>query len=163
MIYFCDTEFTDFTNPDLISFAIVGPDGDELYIELSDYERALSSAFVQQHVEPLLLGGEHRLDRTAAKAKVVSWLSERAPCTIVVDYGGDWWLLRELINQPIVGVDGLMLLGLAKTNAELDAFNEGVELYFINNQLPRHNALWDARSMLAGYAKLLQQRQQEQP
>ena len=39
MLVFLDTEFTDFTSPDLISIALVAEDGREFYAELDDYQR----------------------------------------------------------------------------------------------------------------------------
>ena len=54
MLVFLDTEFTDFTWPNLISLALVSEDGREFYAERTDYHRDDCSQFVRDNVQPLL-------------------------------------------------------------------------------------------------------------
>lgn len=56
MLLFLDTEFTDFTNPELISIGLVAEDGREFYAECSEFDRATCNAFVNTKVLPRLVG-----------------------------------------------------------------------------------------------------------
>jgi hypothetical protein len=50
MLVFLDTEFSDFTRPDLISLALVAEDGREFYAERTDYTATRCTEFVQNGV-----------------------------------------------------------------------------------------------------------------
>jgi hypothetical protein len=54
MLVFLDTEFSDFTRPDLISLALVAEDGREFYAERTDYTATRCTEFVRETVLPLL-------------------------------------------------------------------------------------------------------------
>ena len=55
MLIFCDTEFTDFIDCDLISIGLVAEDGkSEFYAERNDYESSWCNPFVQSAVLPQL-------------------------------------------------------------------------------------------------------------
>ncbi|WP_233201165.1 hypothetical protein, partial [Chromobacterium alticapitis] len=51
MLLFLDTEFTDFTERELISIGMVSEDGQhELYLEIQDFDRDKCNSFVRQVV-----------------------------------------------------------------------------------------------------------------
>lgn len=99
MFCFLDTEFTDFTNMDLISIGLVSEDGaHEFYREahhISDYR----SDFVNQIVMPLLDNNAKSHDLVALDLK--DWIDglPGSDVTIIVDYVGDWQLLDKLFAK----------------------------------------------------------------
>lgn len=145
MLVFIDTEFTDFSNKDLISLALVAQDGRELYAELSDYDRTLSSDFVRAVVEPLLgrTPGAVRGARAEVAQAVRAFLAGiDAPC-IAYDYPHDLVLLRELLGD--------MPAPLASSNVYRNLDETLIECYFAQHEVPVHHALHDARANRVAY------------
>lgn len=100
MYIFCDTEFTDFKNMDMISVGLITEDGQhEFYAELTDYNTKYSSDFVKQVVVPLLNPLKYGDERSVVKQRMCAWIDELpgANITFVVDYVGDWNLIKQLL------------------------------------------------------------------
>ena len=99
MLVFLDTEFTDFTSPDLISIALVAEDGREFYAELDDYQRDNCNDFVRKNVVPLLgrVPGA-TCNRAELTRRLRAWFdSLPEKTTIIYDFAGDWQLLSKAI------------------------------------------------------------------
>jgi hypothetical protein len=138
---YVDVEFTDFIDCDLISIALVADDGREFYGERSDYDDSTCSAFVREAVLPQL--GQHPgrvFTREALRVALLAWLDqfarepERFFC---VDYGGDWDLLVDLLDEVPDGWHA------QQVNALLDPAR--MEAYYREHG-GRHHALHDARA-----------------
>jgi hypothetical protein len=148
MFLFLDTEFTDFLNCHLISLALVAEDGDELYVELTDYPRQHVSTFVRDIVEPLLgtTPGAVVGERAAVREAVLQFLARHPGAVVACDYQGDWKLLLELLGAEcparLAGVNIYPLLDQQCMNR-----------YFERHQVPRHHALHDARANRHAYAQ----------
>jgi hypothetical protein len=149
MKLFLDTEFTDFTNPELISIGIVDENGREFYAERNDFPRELCSDFVRETVLPLL--GQYPPGIVGTKRSIShalsSWLREysESGMVICVDYQTDWDLFLDLL-------DGSSVLEFAQAQMiwkDLDL--ERIEAWWEETQLPRHMALYDARANKHGY------------
>src|SRR5512139_339576 len=100
MYIFCDTEFTDFRNMDMISVGLVTEDGQhEFYAELTDYRVEYQSDFVKQVVVPLLNPLKYGDERSVVRQRVCTWIDELpgTSVTFVVDYMGDWQLIKQLL------------------------------------------------------------------
>ena len=170
MKIFLDTEFTDFHNPELISIALVPEEGDSFYAEVSDYDRAKSSDFVKQNVEPLLTG-QNRMLLWRLGDKIAKYLYDiEESIEIVVDYVGDWYLLfdvlREFVPEHVICYRLDMLLedlankaafflnverGTDEYKGVFDkirsAYFKAYEEYFNDRSMKRHFALDDANAM----------------
>lgn len=102
MICFIDTEFTDFTNMDLISVGIVSEDGKhEFYRENTSHIASWRTPFVNQVVMPLLEGGSCAMSYQWIARDLIEWIDALpdSEVTFVVDYVGDWELMYKLLKQ----------------------------------------------------------------
>lgn len=107
MYIFIDTEFTDFTNMELISLGAVSEDGNhQFYVEITDHCADYRSDFVNQIVIPLLDTSKYGKSRAWAALDYKEWL-ESLPCeevVILVDYVGDYMLSAALLNYQELSV-----------------------------------------------------------
>lgn len=186
MILFLDTEFTDFTNPDLISFALVSETKVHvLYVEILDYVHENASDFVKQVVVPLLKPNQYGRKRYEAADNLARFLIDigEPKIDIAVDFGTDWTLLIELLDEAHPELKE-KLIGPNRT-IELTGYQQGP--FFIQVLLERgfnssdviskacqakddyeelwlnqskeliHHALHDAESMRYGWVKAFEQ------
>lgn len=102
MLLFLDTEFTDFTNVDLISIGLVSEDQKhEFYVEINDHVAEWRSQFVIDTVMPLLDLPTHGLSHNTASYDLVDWITSLPEKDILIacDYPGDWFLMNKLLLQ----------------------------------------------------------------
>lgn len=166
MLIFVDTEFTDFIDMQLISLGAVAEDGREFYVEISDYDKQASSAFVKSVVEPLLSG--NAVTSAQAGAKLYEWLEGlNTQAQLLIEYlPGDWDLAVELmgnelpkniIHEPELVTTGLynralmqcLTLGCHHERLFALAINKYKSQYleYFNFSRMQHHSLNDARSM----------------
>lgn len=149
MKLFLDTEFTDFTNPELISIGIVDERGREFYAERNDFPREMCSDFVRETVLPLL--GQYPAGLVVNKYQIVhallQWLEDYrdSGATICVDYITDWELFIDLMGKTsaMEFITGENIWG----NLDLPL----IERWWQETEYPRHMALYDARANRHGY------------
>lgn len=150
MRVFLDTEFTDFTDPRLISFGLAAEGGSEFYAELSDgWLSEHCSTFVREVVLPRLDRSNSSTVRTSeASAKLNKWLAALGKnVTLIYDAEVDWELLSRLLR--CIPEHGIQI------NATLlswpgFAMARHFELLLKENQhddAMRHHALCDARAL----------------
>lgn len=159
-----DSEWTDIApDADLLSIGFVALDNDtELYIELSDAEVHRSSDFVKQVVLPLF--GKHNpelMTRDQAAMRIAEWLDglregDRDRFIVLVsDSPRDWTHFLELFpaRNPMqqswaseFNAVGRLVSSMLDSGRQHQAFAEGQEAYFKNNE-GRHHALVDARAL----------------
>lgn len=142
MRFFLDTEFTHFIDLQLISLAIVGEDGRELYGEVTDFNRAACSDFVRAAVLQQLGQFPGRaMSFPQLSRDVLAWLYripvESGP-VLCYDYADDLALLLDLLDGPLPG-------GWAHENIGARLDRERQEAYFREHG-GRHHSLWDARA-----------------
>ncbi len=150
-VYF-DTEFTQFTQPDLISIGLVAADGREFYAVMKSIPLKQCSAFVREVVLPII---EHwpsaTLDRRELAQSLRQWFNEMAePCEVVCDFATDADLLIELIGGETD--HALRALNIARVTVlsvtQCEQIAEAFDRYFTEpRQWPRHHALEDARAL----------------
>ena len=149
MKLFCDTEFTDFIDCELISIGIVDENGREFYAEVTDFARERCSGFVVETVLPLL--GQYPdglvLNKYQTAHALMQWLEpyREGGATVCVDYQTDWDLFCDLLagSSVMEFVTGLMIW------PDLD--QQRIEDWWAETQFPRHMALYDARANRHGY------------
>ena len=148
MRVFLDTEFTDFSNPRLISAGLVAEDGREFYCELADgWASSHCTEFVLDAVLPLL-GGVEAMTREEAGARLVDWLASLGGnIAVVSDTETDWRLVTSLIwphANDDVGISEELLSwpGFAMARRHEDLLEE-----LLANEPARHHALVDARAL----------------
>lgn len=148
MRVFLDTEFTDFSNPRLISAGFVAEDGREFYCELADgWAISHCNEFVHHTVLPLL-GGVGAMTREDAGARLVDWLASLDDnITVVSDIDADWRLVMGLIwphPNDDVAITGALISypSFAMARRHEDLLRELLE-----NEPARHHALIDARAL----------------
>lgn len=148
-LVFFDTEFTDFEHADLISVALVGPDGHELYVAVTDFKRHLASDFVEEIVLPRLeLPGAVPVLATRSEAAqiVADFIQEIPDVVLVSDADVDGTLVRALLKKKRIGhlrfhlaQDLIKFTGAMRLISELDRI--------LDENPGRHNALIDARAL----------------
>ena len=148
MRVFMDTEFTDFSNPRLISVGLVAEDGQEFYCELADgWSREHCTEFVLDTVLPLL-GEGPLMAREVAGPRMLEWLASiDDTITVVSDTEIDWRLVMTLIwlhaNDDVdIAGELLSMPGFAMARRHEDVLEE-----LLANDPRRHHALVDARAL----------------
>lgn len=147
MLIFVDTEFTDFTNPELISIALVTEDGQhEFYAELPVSQHRCN-AFVIETVLPQLgkiNGAQCTVNELAERLH--RWLGQFADSSPVIcfDFDGDWRLFCHALDNDLPS-------WLQGKNVFTNLDPVAVQMYFIDNGLRDHHALHDARANRHAY------------
>ncbi len=146
LLLFFDTEFTDFTDMDLISIGIVSQDLHEFYAENSEYNKAWCNDFVKSEVLTKLQGGECAMPYGQLKENLQIWISdlleEYSSVLFIFDYSGDWFLLGDLLfDYPQKD----------KVKGQKDELEAGIELYFMHDRSNEHHALYDAKALFNGF------------
>lgn len=152
MRLFLDTEFTDFTNSELISIGLVDENGREFYAESTSFRREACSDFVNETVLPLL--GQYPAALVGTKQHIAyrleAWLEDYrdSGATICVDYQTDWDLFLDLLSElPKRSDMSFIKPEMIWTNLDL----QKIEQWWTETQFPRHMALYDARANRHGY------------
>jgi hypothetical protein len=161
MLVFIDTEFTNFTDMEMISIGLVSADkSKEFYMENANYNRHACSPFVKEIVIPLLTVN---LDVMQAKFKIEDALREwiesfNEPVEIVIDYLGDWEILIDLFgglgstSPTNMSKQPIFVQALVDFNEQAGAaYVKGCQQYFDETGQHPHHALSDAKSNLFGY------------
>ncbi len=153
---FFDTEFTTVkpgATPGLISIGCVAHDGREFYAELSDtWTVGECSPFVIDHVLPLL-DRQAMLKETDLSAKLKVWIESLGQGEVVLRTDApryDWPLVEHTFQ--FFGNWPRNLRRRCGTiyfeNEEMEAvFNQALESFWKTNEVRRHHALVDARSL----------------
>lgn len=165
MLVFLDTEFTDFTQVDLISVGMVADDGREFYAERTDYRRDDCNDWVVSNILPLLrkVPGAP-CDQPEFTQRLWAWFDALPePATLVFDSGRDWELLVQMLLRDghnalpaNVGEKGYLgdisrRYGFSDDAIETnEAFQTGSEQTY-TDEWPPHHALADARALRAGF------------
>lgn len=148
MRVFLDTEFTDFSNPRLISAGFVADDGREFYCELADgWASSHCTEFVLDTVLPLL-GGVEAMTRDEAGSRLVDWLASLGgDIAVVSDTETDWRLVMSLIWPHTT--DDLAVSGelLSWPGFSMARRHEYLLEELLANEPARHHALIDAQSL----------------
>jgi hypothetical protein len=142
-LVFLDTEFSSFEDPRLISVGLATTDGAALHVALAPDEKGWSrescSGFVRAVVLPLI--DTPLLERQQARDAVLAFLRRQSTASsiarIIVDFTGDWVLLRSLIDPLPDDLAGLEARLFASPKIEDYAW-----------QGRRHHALVDAQALL---------------
>ena len=152
MRLFLDTEFTDFTNPEMISIGIVDENGREFYAESTQFRREACSHFVNEIVIPLLgqypdaiVGTQEHIAH-----RLVEWLElyRESGAIVSVDYATDWDLFLDLLSLIPKDYDRNFIIGqLIWTDLDQQRISD----WWTETKLPQHHALYDARANKHGY------------
>lgn len=152
MRVYLDTEFTQFTQPQLISIGLVADSGREFYAVMKNFPLKQCSAFVREVVLPII---EHwpnaTLDRSELRQSLMKWFNQSTePLEIVCDFATDAELIIELIDSDTD--DALREFNIANVVVlsviQCQQITAAVDNYFTApRQWPRHHALEDARAL----------------
>ncbi|MDE1712006.1 3'-5' exoribonuclease (plasmid) [Chromobacterium amazonense] len=151
MLIFLDTEYTNMTERDLVSLAMVSEDGkQEIYIEIEDFPQERCSSFVERSVLPYL-GQQpvHSVKLSELSQVLALWFAE-LPRSVFIgcDSIYDWEILIDILqNQRPVNLKGRVDLRPLIDSAE---FHRAVENYHCDTK-PWHHALHDARAHRTGW------------
>lgn len=152
MLFFLDTEFSDFIDCDLISVALVSADGEhEFYGERTDFNRAFCSDFVRAAVLVHLCKFPEAIcekDQLAERLRL--WLKALPfNITIAYDYQMDYELLYDLLDGDLpTNITGYYNL---RPLIDKPAFNKAVCAYHVVPGQPWHHALHDVRAQRLGW------------
>jgi hypothetical protein len=146
MLIFLDTEFTDFTNTELISIGLA-TDGHTFYAELNDFSLDGCSDFVKKVVLPQLGKNNDCIMNTAQlRQRLLQWLAQfkESDPVICYDFDGDWLLFTHVMDNQIPE-------WLSHRNVYRDIDDLVVEQFFVDTGLSDHHALHDASANRFGY------------
>jgi len=151
MLIFLDTEFTDYTDPELISIGMVGEDARHtLYLEVKDFDRSKCNSFVEREVLPHLgktAGSE--IMRAELQASLKAWFatlprSLRMACDSLHD--------KALLHKALGGVwpQNVHTWPDLSPLINIGVFHHAVVGYH-NDDRPWHHALYDAHAHRIGW------------
>lgn len=139
-LLFLDTEFTDFSDRELISIALASLDGREFYGERRNFNRQRCNGFVKTVVLPLLNPDpETQYPDAALREALKHWLAQFDKPRLVIDFEGDWELMAELLGRQMPPELEVINMGPLISDYKIDR-------YLDSHDLPRHHALYDARA-----------------
>jgi hypothetical protein len=159
MRVYLDTEFTQFTQPQLISLGLAADDNREFYAVMKNLSRHQCSAFVQDIVLPIIDDDPNPpLDGAEFRQSLLLWLQQcNEPAEIVCDFTLDAELLMNLVvgdtKRALIefNIGRIAILAPAQYEQTADA----VDAYFAApRDWPRHHALEDARALRAACVAL---------
>lgn len=162
MLLFLDTEFTDFTDCELISIGMVSEDGRHtFYAELQDFDRDRCNAFVRATVWALLgqVDGAG-IRREALPDRLRAWFATLPRrVTIACDSDRDW----RLLGAALGGAMPANIAGRFDLRALIDTtvFHQAVCAYHDRTGQPWHHALYDAHAHRAGWLAWMDKRRRE--
>jgi hypothetical protein len=153
MLVFLDTEFTNFSQPELISIGLATTGVPDFYAERNDFPRERCTRFVQSEVIPLL-------GRVANAACDVHELGQRLrawfdalpePAIILYDFVADWTLLCFAFDGELPSKVG------AHEQIDQKIFRHSAyklgEVLIYSADWPPHHALADAKALREGYSR----------
>ena len=137
---FIDTEFTNLSEPRLISVGAVATDATAFYCELMGYPEEHCSDFVRSTVLSLLDGDA--VPHPVAAQSFSQWLAARSaavPAVLVSDSGFDRWAMTDLLGREDLPT-GVQWIRVPIAYEQLDEVARSLGLR-------RHHALDDARAL----------------
>lgn len=176
---FFDTEFTDFTNMDLISIGMVAETGQELYKENLDFIRPWASKWVQDNIYPLLKINEYGVKRYQILIAIEQFVDSLGADKVIfcADYQGDLDILSNLLddsemvtpyelvnfrNEIYFKVDEFTkMIGGSDTDYQnkvqkiLKDFEKHFIEYFQESGEKQHHALSDAKANFIAFNKTM--------
>lgn len=158
---FFDTEFTGLTqDTTLISFGAISEHGDALYFELTDYEKSQVDDWLAKNVIANLDPRSHQVTTHEAAAILREWLSQFENVEMWSDcLSYDWVLFCNLfghafnIPQNVYYIPFDICTLFKAHGIDPDVTRE--EFAGMTGGA-KHNALWDARVIMACYNKLME-------
>jgi len=147
MLIFMDTEFTDFTDTQLISIGLVTESNQQFYAELNDFNPRCCSDFVKEVVLPQLGKNPARvMNMEQLRKKLTAWLFQFAKHNPVIcyDYDGDWTLFEHAMQDDIPS-------WLSNKNVYAKINDLVLEQFFLATGLSEHHALHDAMANRFSY------------
>lgn len=141
-LIFLDTEFTSFSDAQLISLGLAASTGEEFYVEVP-YKDSDCSEFVKEIVVPLL-GRGHLCSHDDLPKLVLDWLclvKVDDVITICHDSEFDRTLFTWIFGGDLPGFIRLRSIGTRHINELLR------HRFHAHNGYPEHHALYDAMAM----------------
>lgn len=140
MIFFIDTEFSDFKSPLLLSVGITGKDGKDFYFEREDFPIGACSDFVVENVLPHFENNpENRGNLEVLSKKLNQYFQPYQEIVWAIDFQYDWILIIALLNKT--NFEKLKIFNIAKFSS---MYQDNLDEYFSSLNLIRHHALNDA-------------------
>lgn len=159
---FLDTEFTDQSNPKLISLGLVDLSGNRtFYAELTDtYGREDCSPFVRVEVLPLLSGEETWMTAPQCRQELVRWIEAfGVSVRLVADYlEYDLYLVRALLGDVWPGnlePSGLRFDSNDYPGIQSSLIEARMNYYREGSGWHEHHALHDAFALRASWLAAL--------
>lgn len=141
-LVFLDTEFTCFSNPELISIGLASSSGKEFYAE-AQYDVSSCSDFVRRTVIPLL-SHARRISNFQIHAEILNWLTSlrtKYPTVICCDSDYDRILFLRLFAKNLP--EFLIIRTISCRHFDGNKKTE----FYLENQLNEHHALNDAMAL----------------
>lgn len=161
---FFDTEFTGLhQNTTLISIGLVAETGQELYAEFTDYDKNqiddwLTDNVISKLSEPEGFTG----DRDFVGTKLADWLSQFEYVEMWSDcLSYDWVLFCQIFGHAFsiphginyIPFDICTVMKIKGVDPDISREKFAYGEYY--SDMPKHNALWDAKTIQSCYNKLM--------
>jgi hypothetical protein len=157
MRIFYDTEFTSLdglVDWDMISAGFVTENGEEWYVEITDFLREDCSEFVVDNVLPLLGKGDkipERMSRTHFAWRLCNWLEKFGePINLISDAACDWSLVNGYCHAEFRTLP-FKVQGQIWQRSERPSIKQALEKveaeFWKANLGMQHHALYDARRL----------------
>ena len=182
MKVFFDTEFTGLhQHTTLISIGLVAEDGRTFYAELTDYNHNQVDDWIRKNVIDnltinterkwyYLINDKETIVRDATRAvgfRLEEWLSKFDSVEIWSDcLSYDWVLFNQIFghafnipkNVYYIPFDICTLMKIKGVDPDInrEEFARSGKYWFTEDQIQKHNALWDAKVIKACYDKLME-------
>ncbi len=153
MLIFFDTEFSDFLDCELISIGMVSEDGAfEFYAEVSDFDLAKTSPFVQEAILPILGADPAAIcTKSELKDRLWKWFATLPQHVMLAsDSTHDRDLLWDAFDEGLPENLDREVMDL-RSLIDTTVFNDQVVLYHEQAAQPWHHALHDARAAREGW------------
>lgn len=163
-IIFMDGEFTGLypNGTEFLSIALIKPSGNELYLELSEYDALKVNDWVQRNVLPQLSG--YKVSKEEARKNILKFVGDQKPYLIADVNDFDWMGICGLLGvyeQPFnyIPVDFATILFANGVDPDVDRMELAKSLGINVSGYKQHHALDDARVLKLMYEKLVCQTQ----
>lgn len=182
MKVFFDTEFTGLhQNTTLISIGLVSEDGKEFYAEFTDYNESQVDEWIEKNViQNLIIHPERNIysslldgqrivkgTREYISSRLREWLEQYESVEMWSDcLSYDWVLFNQLFghafnipkNVYYIPFDICTLMKIKGVDPDInrEEFARSGSYWFTEDQIQKHNALWDAKMIKACYDKLME-------
>jgi len=162
-VIFMDGEFTGLFSDgtEFLSIGLIKPDGEELYLELSEYDESKINDWTRENVLPYLTSDE-KVTKDEARERIREFVGKGKPFLLADANQFDWMGICGLFgvyDQPFnyLPIDFVTILFANGVDPDIDRRQLAKSFGIDVSGYRKHNALDDARVLKETYEKIIEQ------